>query len=81
MVPLLTRSPSVGSKMVKMLKPFCCPGFGARKPLLTLARTKPKRPESSLFIVLPKSVEVLDADRRAQRPVVLKAAPSAATTG
>ena len=55
MVPLLTRSPSVGSKMVEMLKPSCSLGVGARKPLLTFARTKPKRPESSLFIVLPKS--------------------------
>ena len=55
MEPLFTRSPSAGSKMVEMLKPFCCPGVGARNPLLTLARTKWKRPESLLFIVVPKS--------------------------
>ncbi len=55
MVPLFTRSPRAGSNWVEMLKPFCWPGIGARNPLLTLARTKPKRPESLLFIVVPKS--------------------------
>ena len=55
MVPLFTRSPSAGSKMVAMLKPFCWPGVGARKPLLTLARTKPTRAETLPLVVVPKS--------------------------
>ena len=33
----------LGRKIVAMLKPFCWPGVGPRKPLLTLARTKPTR--------------------------------------
>ena len=73
MVPLFTRSPSAGSKMVEMLNPFCWPGVGARNPLLTLARTKPTRPESLLFIVGPKSSKC--SIRTADPSVQLSSAP------
>ena len=55
MTALLTRSPTVGSNQLEMLNPFCCPGVGARNPLLTLPRTKPSRPEALPFVVVPKS--------------------------
>ena len=45
----------VGSNQLEMLKPCCWPGVGARNPLLTLARTKRKRPDTLPFVVVPKS--------------------------
>ena len=70
MVPLFTRSPSAGSKMVEMLNPFCCPGVGARNPVLTLARTKPARAETLPLVVVPKSSKfsMRTADPKVQPP-------------
>ena len=53
-----------------MWTPCCCPGVGARKPVLTLPRTKATRPDTLPLVVVPKVLEVLDADRRAQGPRV-----------
>ena len=60
MVPLLTRSRRCRSNWVDTLNAFCCPGVGARKPVLRLPRkAKPsaraKRAASLPFRVAPKS--------------------------
>ena len=60
MVPLFTRSISVWSYWVVTLKAFCCPGVGARNPVLALARraaagASRKRPDSLPLVAVPKS--------------------------
>ena len=55
MTALLTRSPTVGSNQLEMLNPFCCPGVGARNPVLTLPRRNLNRPDTLPFVVVPKS--------------------------
>ena len=77
MTPLLIRSPSTGSNQLVMLNAFCWPGVGARKPVLTPARTKPTRADTLPLSVVPKSS---NSSTRTAVPTVQSSSMSVAST-
>ena len=75
--PWLVNCPPTNA--VVTLNAFCCPGVGARNPLLTAPRSasvsvNSRRAETLPFVVRPKSLESLEPESRAERPLAIRGA-------